>query len=442
MPSAFEELFPDMFREEWGGARKGAGRPQLVKRQTFDDAARSLEISPDEDDRRRLRAGSPINSVIALHAWGCQFRKDLWNNRLEIAMPVDDDWRLLEDDDLAQLRTDLGEHIRFTPTKEGLHDAAISLGRKNSFDPWLNKIGAEEWDREDRLTGALGRDVFRQDAPLGQAQAALLIYGVVARALAPGTDFHYVPIIRSDKQGVGKGYALSIIAGGYYCEGVDFGGFDSRKKLMEILEGVAVAEMGEVDSLIGTKLADLKSFATTGALKARKAYGRVTSVMELRSVVCGTTNKSQFLSDDQHRRNPVLAIPPGQKINTDLLARKIGQLWAQAKVEIEAGKFPINEMRKMQVTLPDELWAQANEHSTLFEARSEVFEFLAGGHADKVIADESEFKVSDLHELLREKKVPFRAVDVATVLDRLGYSKARQGSGGPTVYRRPEAGTR
>ena len=29
MPSAFEELFPDMFREEWGGARKGAGRPNL-----------------------------------------------------------------------------------------------------------------------------------------------------------------------------------------------------------------------------------------------------------------------------------------------------------------------------------------------------------------------------------------------------------------------------
>ena len=68
-------------------------------------------------------------------------------------MPVDDDWRLLEDDDLAQLRTDLGEHIRFTPTKEGLHDAAISLGRKNSFDPWLNKIGAEEWDREDPPDG-------------------------------------------------------------------------------------------------------------------------------------------------------------------------------------------------------------------------------------------------------------------------------------------------
>ena len=110
--------------------------------------------------------------------------------------------------------------LGYNPVRGRLREAAEVTARR--YNPVLERINAEEWDRTDRW-GLLALHITREGPTvLNKEIAALLVRGIVVRALEPGCQFDYAIVIRSDKEGVGKQTLLKMLAVGGHSTGAAF----------------------------------------------------------------------------------------------------------------------------------------------------------------------------------------------------------------------------
>ena len=340
--------------------------------------------------------------------------------------------------EIAGIRRRIERHYldgaQFVPTKDALHDAIIALAQDNRYNPVVDRIRAAEWDGVDRLTdfGAryLGQD---PDDILANLQAALLPRGMVVRALHPGAIFPYIPVLVSSKQGAGKFEILNSLAPGKYIEGLQMDGVDAQKRLQERGAGASVIEMGEIDAIGGRNMSAAKSFATLVETDNREAYARDSTNRKMTFIIVGTTNNLHFLTDTEHRRNPVIVIRDDWKVPTDLIVAERAQIYAQCAAEFDAGQWWEAKNSNHAVRLPQEFWAEANERSATHELPSPLRDWLAdflkvdwqghGPHATQHIPS------SKLTEALHAQDTGFRGQianqELSRAMQALGYSSGR-----------------
>lgn len=311
---------------------------------------------------------SVTNAQIPLQrlGLGLELQHNTWTDRVEYRGQNADDRKLTPR--LRVLAEALYEDRRYCPTSKTVWDAVCELAYQRTYHPVLDRLAALTWDGLDRLS-RLGELAFGQEPgnELANEVAALIVRGVVVRALHPGSHFPYALILYSFEQGVAKGDALRLLALGRYIEGASFRGFDWQKRLQERTRGASIVEVGEIDSVGGSELSNLKSLITDDALDNREAYARESITRKLTAIFVGTTNKRTFLTDRDHRRTPVLEIPQGRQIDVGWLRANREQLWAQAATEYRAGRWWEPEMGQHAVRLPRHLWDAANEHSKRYE---------------------------------------------------------------------------
>lgn len=217
-------------------------------------------------------------------------------------------------------------------TKRGNIDAALLLhSQKHAFNEVRDYLDSLEWDGTPRLGNLLIDYLGAEDSDYTKAVTRKTFVAAVARAMEPGTKFDNM-LILCGPQGIGKSTLLDRMSKGWFNDSIrTFEGKDAS----ELLPGVWIVEVAELDAFRRTDVSRIKQFLSLRSDRYRAAYGRHVSELPRRCVFFGTCNQMEFLQDDTGNRRfwPVdVGIQPREKmVWKDLTPDVVDQIWAEAK---------------------------------------------------------------------------------------------------------------
>lgn len=232
-------------------------------------------------------------------------------------------------------------------------DAALDLHAKdhafNEVQDYLNRL---EWDGVPRLDTLFIDYLGAEDNSYTRAVCRKAFTAAVARAMVPGCKYDNM-LILCGPQGIGKSTLLDKMSRGWFNDSIrTFEG----KEASELLPGVWLVEVAELDAFRKSDVSRIKQFLSLRADRYRAAYGRHTNEFKRRCVFFGTCNQADFLQDTTGNRR-FWPVDVGEHSHEktvwkDLTEDVIDQIWAEAKVRWQMGE---------QLFLPPELEKAAQE---------------------------------------------------------------------------------
>jgi putative DNA primase/helicase len=182
------------------------------------------------------------------------------------------------------------------------------------------------------------RDVARDYLGSEEPRHAELVYrwmiGAVARVMRPGCKMD-TSLMLVGQQGAGKSTFFAVLGGAHHRD--TFLDITSKDALVQ-LHGSWLYELSELETVIGTRAESrFKAFITSTHDAYRAPYARVVENRPRSCVLCGSTNRREFLTDDTGSRR-FWVVPVAGKINVDALRAARDQLWAEAVAAFDAGE--------------------------------------------------------------------------------------------------------
>jgi predicted P-loop ATPase len=223
--------------------------------------------------------------------------------------------------------------------KEKIADAFVKAVTSVSYHPVRDYLNGLQWDGVRRLERVFPDILGAEDSRLNRRLGELIFGGAVTRIFRPGCKFDYFVILQGP-EGSGKSSLLEIMGGAWFSDSVVS---IEGKEGMEAIQGVWIAEIGELIGVKRSEAASVKSFISRLVDKFRPAYGRVREVRPRQCVVVGTTNEELFLRGvgTGNRRSPVVEIRPELRKCAVTVREWVGahrdQLWAEAVELFRAG---------------------------------------------------------------------------------------------------------
>jgi hypothetical protein len=240
---------------------------------------------------------------------------------------------IADHDDLA-LKHYVACHYRFEPSQTLCFEAHSFVARKYAHHPVRNYLSSLVWDKTPRLDtwlvkafGALGpKDYVR-------AIGRKVLTAAVARVFEPGIKFDYVMVLEGD-QGKGKSMSLGILSSrAWFTDGL---GDIKNKDVVDQMTGKWIVELGELASIRGSENEHTKSFLSRQVDRVRMSYGRRSEDYPRQSVFIGSTNASEYFTDETgNRRYWPLKI---EKADREWIRAHRDQLWAEAMMRYELGE--------------------------------------------------------------------------------------------------------
>ena len=226
-------------------------------------------------------------------------------------------------------------------TGRGNIDAALDIHAAthafNEVQDYLNRL---EWDGVPRLDTLFIDYLGAVDDMAGYCRAVCRksFTAAVARAMTPGCKFDNM-LILCGPQGIGKSTLLDRLSRGWFNDSIrTFEG----KEASELLQGVWLVEVAELDAFKRTDVARIKQFLSLRADRYRAAYGRNVKELPRCCVFFGTCNQMDFLQDTTGNRRfwpvDVGEIPHQKTVWRDLDDDTIDQIWAEAKLRWQLGE--------------------------------------------------------------------------------------------------------
>lgn len=223
-------------------------------------------------------------------------------------------------------------------SSNGKVDGALSLhSAKHAFNDVQTYLKGLEWDGTERLDTLFVDYLGAEDSPYTRAVTRKAFVAAVARAMRPGTKFDQM-VILSGPQGLGKSTLLDKMSRGWFNDSIrTFEG----KEASELLQGVWIVEVAELDAFRRTDVSRIKQFISQRADRFRAAYGRHVKEMPRCCVFFGTTNSDEYLTDRTGNRRfwPVnVGEAPARLSVWQDLPENLDQLWAEAVVRWRWGE--------------------------------------------------------------------------------------------------------
>lgn len=224
-------------------------------------------------------------------------------------------------------------------TNRGNIDSALDIhASTHAFNEVQNYISSLTWDGVPRLDMLLIDYLGAEDTAYNRAVCRKAFTGAIARAMTPGCKYDTM-LILAGPQGIGKSTLLDKMSRGWYNDSIrTFEGKDAS----ELLQGVWLVEVAELDAFRRTDISRIKQFLSLRADRYRAAYGRHVKELPRCCVFFGTCNEMEFLQDTTGNRRfwpvDVGIVPHTKKVWTDLTDEVINQVWAEAKVRWQCGE--------------------------------------------------------------------------------------------------------
>lgn len=246
--------------------------------------------------------------------------------------------RAWTDDDDAGVRWYLETAYRVSHVGR-VQDAVALTARRNAYNPLQDYLTALYWDGVPRLDTLLVDFMGALDTPYVRAVTRKAFVAAVARAYHPGIPYDQV-LILNGPQGCGKTTLIKAMGKQWYSDAIkDFSG--RGKSPEELVQGVWIAELGELRGLAKAEVDTVKQFLSCTEDHYRPAYGRNVEHRQRLTVFFGTSNDGEFLRDDTGARRfwPVDCMDGPRRLSpwSDLQGI-VDQLWAEAKVRWAAGE--------------------------------------------------------------------------------------------------------
>ncbi|MEW9836581.1 VapE domain-containing protein [Mesorhizobium marinum] len=387
-------------------------------------ALQSLETGwADTDKAGRPRATMP-NTLLALGRLDLSFAYDKFRYRKMVNGTVLQEFQgELSDDAVAMIRALILETFKFDPKAENVRDAVNQLCLESSFHPVREMLDGLSWDGVSRLDKWLTIYLGADDTELNAAIGPIVLIAAVRRIRQPGVKFDQIVILEGP-QGSGKSSALRILAGDGLHSDQEILTQEARAQ-MELMEGIWIYELGEVEGFSRAEVNKIKAFASRQEDRSRMAYGRFVESRPRQAIFIGTTNETTYLRDQTGNRRfwPVRT----GKIDLEMLQHDRDQLLAEASVR---------EARGESIVLPQELWdAAAAEQAERLEDDPwlEVLATVRG------VANGDTVRV-ETHHLLRkvlgvdlERQNQSHSKRLATLMRKLGWTPTKFRVSGTTL---------
>jgi putative DNA primase/helicase len=243
-------------------------------------------------------------------------------------------WR---DEDDAGLRGYIEQALGFR-SKETIDDALILTAMANGIDPLVDYLKSTEWDRTPRLDTLYIDYLGAEDCEYVRTVARKAFTAAVARVMEPGCKFDTMTVI-CGRQGIGKTTLIEKLGMNWFSNSVrTFEGKDAA----ELLQGVWIVEIGELEVFKKTDIRSIKQFLSKRDDQYRAAYARKTDKHLRKCVFFGTTNDHEYLTDPTGNRRfwPIdaEAQPPTKSALTDLNEYEVRQIWAEAVIRWRCGE--------------------------------------------------------------------------------------------------------
>ena len=355
--------------------------------------------------------GSPLRHSVQNAAWALDctpnnFSFNLFSER-DMCNGI-----MIDDAKVVQLLAQVETIMHWSPTKDAMYGAIKLKCLERKYHPVKEYLRSLEWDKKFRLNRC-GETYFGTDeTPLQNAICRLMIIGMVARVMAPGCQYDYMPILQGD-QGAGKSTALSILAGEWFVEGLPLDVPDLTKIVLERSENAWMIECSDLGGWKGSDVEKVKSMVTTKQDTARMAYGHYKLTRKRQFTLAGTANPREILRDSKNRRFPIVEVK--HPIGLDDLRRDRDQLLAEALHEVETHFAP-----DYHIALPNALWDTAEEHAQKFRSLS-GFETWAFDKLEELGKPEFYLSQQLRNDMLGEIGRP-NDREIGRVMNDLGYT--------------------
>ncbi len=209
-------------------------------------------------------------------------------------------------------------------------DNALSLhNEEEKFNDLKKYLNSLQWDGVKRLDTLLIDYLGAKDSEYVKTVTRKAFTGAVKRAMEPGCKFDTM-LILAGPQGIGKSTLLDRMSKGWFNDSIrTFEG----KEASELLQGVWIVEIQELDAFRKTDVARIKQFVSLRHDRYRPAYGRHVVELPRCCAFFGTTNTDEFLRDRTGgRRFWPVDVGGGQTTKNiwQDLDGEIDQVWAEA----------------------------------------------------------------------------------------------------------------
>jgi len=249
------------------------------------------------------------------------------------------DGRGFTDADLTKIRLII-EGAYKIGHKDLTQEAVMDVMRDGSFHPIRDYLGEcrEAWDGEKRLDRLLIDYLGAEDNDYCRAVCRKTLIAAVARVMTPGCKFDYV-LTLVGPEGAGKSTLAKRLGGPWFSDSLTT---VQGKEAAELLAGFWIIEMAELNNLTKHDAEVIKSFITRQEDTFRPAYGRNTETFPRECIFIGTTNEENFLKGANGNRRfwPVMVKgwKTSLKVDQDLQAAEVAQIWGEAVAGWEAGE--------------------------------------------------------------------------------------------------------
>lgn len=217
--------------------------------------------------------------------------------------------------------------------------------RRNSFLDWVESL---KWDGKPRLD-TMFRDLLGGRAAALDAEDEATYLAAVARAWLTGAiarcygsaKHEIVPVLISKTQGMGKGTALSALAGREEWFNDVTRAPKDIEKFLEAVRGRIIIELSEGASLRG-KAEDIKAFISQREDQMRKPYGRYEATYPRHFILAISTNNPTLFTDVTGNRRffPMHCDPKRASISGAEAHEYVCQLWAEVYYAYHHGALP------------------------------------------------------------------------------------------------------
>lgn len=232
------------------------------------------------------------------------------------------------------------------------------LAKKHSYCPivaYLESAKEVHPEVDHTYLDDLAFRIFGIQDPIQNKYLKIALLGSVARAYTPGCKFQYLPILLG-RQNQGKSTFIKALYGEQFAsEG--FLDMSDKDSLLTISRSW-VHELAEIDRSFSNKEAPvMKAFITREKDTFRAPYARQSKDFPRRTIIWGTTNIDELLTDETgNRRYLIIDIPSEtedgeiNKINLRFIEENRDKIWAAAVNGIEAGLKPMLTPEELQET--------------------------------------------------------------------------------------------
>ncbi|MGR3274609.1 VapE domain-containing protein [Acaryochloris marina NIES-2412] len=216
--------------------------------------------------------------------------------------------------------------------RSDLIDSVEMISKVNSFHPikcYLQQVvdsKVEELSSDPNVLDSLAERYFGNPDPIAQIFLKKTLIAAVARIFEPGCKVDTVTVLVGD-QGINKSQFWKTLAGeDWFCD--DFSDVDSKDHLLKLHEAWII-EWPELHGLTRKESNRIKSFITTERDRIRKPYAREAEWLPRPSILVGSSNDSDFLTDATGNRRWWI-IRVYQRIDISSLQKERDLIWAAA----------------------------------------------------------------------------------------------------------------